>query len=715
MKRRALATALAALCLPLAAQALTPVWSHTLSGSIDGYALGDVDGDGRLEAAVVVRGGTYAPGRSVPGVGSLALVDAGGALRWEVQTGGELAGFPTLADLDGDGRAEVAFCELEAAGRCRVLDGDGRLLWATGPLSYPGMTTVGPAAADVDGDGDLDLVVVSWGGLVAAYDGPSGALLWSYDAWAGYGDLLFGHASVEDLDGDGRKEIVFGGNRQGGLYALDAATGTLLWRRDLWTDLGSTFFASGPALVDLDGDGLLEIVVTLADGWIAAFTSTGADLWALSLPGTFAWSSPAAADLDGDLRPELVAVSTEGTVYLVDAQGTLRTSRALGTESWAGPSLLDADLDGLPEILAASRDTLHLLDGKTLQTEASFTHGAGGLMPTALAADIDGDGRTEVLMGSWLGGELLAFAVPVPSLFAWTQLAGAAAHPGRLDLFGDTFAGKDAFAALSIFRAIATHAASDPSLPGSARRTFAKEVLPELKSGLKKLFKGSPRKAIEEVREAIDGLAQAAAQGAATAHLQKLGARVALQIFQDLLARAQAVLGPTHAEILRAQAAASAALALVAAGRFADAARAVEIAAKRLEKKIRFVGAFCTAPLGEPYGQALCAVQALYGQVGGRHLERAMERLALAQADKALKEMEKAARGLAPPDADRLARIAESVALAYVEDAVQSGLPLRNLAAAQAALADGAARLAAGDPLGAIRRFQSAVRNARPR
>ena len=58
--------------------------------------------------------------------------------------------------------------------------------------------------------------------------GPTGATAWEYDLYQVYQDWPFGHAA-DDIDRDGKLEIVIGGAMRGGLYVLNAESGTVQW------------------------------------------------------------------------------------------------------------------------------------------------------------------------------------------------------------------------------------------------------------------------------------------------------------------------------------------------------------------------------------------------------------------------------------------------------------------------------------------------------
>jgi len=125
---------------------------------VAGLALGDVDGDGRLEIALSTAGNVDL--QRANGL-SLAGFPATPPAQYEL---GAVTTGPALVDVDGDGRQEVT------AGTARgllCLGGDGALLEGF-PLLAPEPLVGTPVAADLDGDGDLDLAALS-SGLVHAW------------------------------------------------------------------------------------------------------------------------------------------------------------------------------------------------------------------------------------------------------------------------------------------------------------------------------------------------------------------------------------------------------------------------------------------------------------------------------------------------------------------------------------------------------------------
>ena len=419
----------ALLLLQQTAFAATPSWTQTLPGPVDGASYGDVDGDGQLEIAVVVRGNP----------GQIVLMSHTGAILWSHTTSPYVVGFPTFGDYDGNGTEEIAYCESGENSPCRVLNADGTVRYSFGSYYYPAISGSGPSAADVTGDGADDIVVLSWGGKAVLVDGKTGALVWTYDAWATHAEVLLGPSTVADIDGDGNLEIVFGGWQNGTLFVLDAATGTEVWPPvSLFGTWGSWFYGNGALVEDLDGDGAREIVVALEGNppSLAAFSPTGGNLWRTPLPASasFAWLTPVASDLDGDGNMEILAQSVDGVLYVLDAHGALLAAPSIGTESWIVPAFIDLDFDLRPEIIAASTSSLLLLDGQSFAELDRYDDAAGGLYPQILVGDLGGDGQVNVVVGSWNSSSIMDFSFSAADVSAWSAFGGGPAHSGAVEL-----------------------------------------------------------------------------------------------------------------------------------------------------------------------------------------------------------------------------------------------------------------------------------------
>ncbi|PCC70081.1 Repeat domain-containing protein [Nannocystis exedens] len=163
---------------------------------------GDVDGDGDADLVYVHQAGllvTHAGGPDGLGAGRSGPFVAEGAIG------------PWLGDVDRDGRLDAML--LSWGGGAHVYPGDGRGGFVDAPRTWPIGWSSGPlATGDVDGDGHGDLVAAAGydGGATlrvchGGADGPRGDCR---DQRLGPAEAAIGGLAVEDVDGDGATDVL---------------------------------------------------------------------------------------------------------------------------------------------------------------------------------------------------------------------------------------------------------------------------------------------------------------------------------------------------------------------------------------------------------------------------------------------------------------------------------------------------------------------------
>lgn len=302
-------------------------------GVVSTPAIGDVDGDGANEVAFgswdfnlyLLRGAT---GAVVPGFPPNPS-GLGHGLRDSIWSS------PALADLDGDGKLEIVIgADTHAEGPpINTPDGGAIHVYRSNGTQFPGFPKYvdqtimsSPAIADLDGDGNLDIVV---GGGVF-YTGAVGRRVYAWrrdgtplPGWPVVTDgQVFSSPALADLTGDGKPEVIVSDEASGG---------------------------SGPFLYAFRGNGALHFKVQ-PKSFFSVTPSIG---------------SPSVADVTGDGKADiLVAVNTEITVigsngeHLTDpgptTAGDPRVSYYTNSAIISGAVVTDLENDGIVDVIAAS-------------------------------------------------------------------------------------------------------------------------------------------------------------------------------------------------------------------------------------------------------------------------------------------------------------------------------------------------------------------------
>ncbi len=317
-----------------------PARDPVLTSGYNAPAFADVDGDGDLDLLVGVIGGAFLPARTA--VDNLFFLEQAGPLDFQVRSrqflttvdvGSESA--PVLADLDGDGDLDLLLAnkldpaDLETS-RVHHFENTGSssrpVFQHRGRLDFRGNFHFSPTLGDLDGDGDLDLLLGTWQDQVRFYrnegtrQAPRFVLVDSAMVKIPRGSNTT--PALGDLDGDGDLDLLIG-----------EGSGTLNYYRNTGTRSAPVFELvseewngidpgrrSAPCLADLDGDGDLDLLVGSESEGIRLYRNTGSRTQpvfthdpTMVLP-VHAYATPAAGDLDGDGVPEILAGGVGGGV-----------------------------------------------------------------------------------------------------------------------------------------------------------------------------------------------------------------------------------------------------------------------------------------------------------------------------------------------------------------------------------------------------------------
>ncbi len=213
-----------------------------------GTTLADINNDGVDEILYGIWNTLYA-------------LNGDGSILWEKPVSGTIILPPTVADLDNDGTLEIILNTGGSpnAGRVYLIDPVGEDLpgW---PLNFDDNWMINaPAVADVDGDGTLDIVtgerVTSVLGLVHAIkmNGTPINANWPVEIAATPAFT----PSIADVDNDGNADVVIAAS-SAGMYVFDNQ-GQVFPGFPVF-DANVNYSYQSPMLADLDNDGDLEII-----------------------------------------------------------------------------------------------------------------------------------------------------------------------------------------------------------------------------------------------------------------------------------------------------------------------------------------------------------------------------------------------------------------------------------------------------------------------
>ena len=343
-----------------------------------------------------------------------ALRGVDGQTLWELASYGDLQIGPppyheAAGDINGDGIPEIVIPLYN--GRVAGIAHDGTVLWISERLEFGGGEYAGaPVLANLDGFDGVEILV---GRTVLS--GQTGLVLsiGAKDRGQNTNPLTsMGYpysqelSTVADLDGDGYPEIIAGNTayrltRNAGVYALQ-----VVWS---WEQMGMPeidWDLSMPdgfsAVGDLNKDGLPEIAYVSA-GYLCTMDPTGHLLRGpIHMSTTCLWGGPPTiADLDGDGAVEII-VASETALTAYTANLTQKWSKSIN-DWWGGMmgvSAADLDGDGILEVMHRDFNKFYILNGKTGEELFSVDSGCGTATQYPVPADVNGDGTLEVILTS---------------------------------------------------------------------------------------------------------------------------------------------------------------------------------------------------------------------------------------------------------------------------------------------------------------------------
>jgi len=432
---------------------LTSFYDSIDVGSTAAPAFGDLNGDSLADLLV----GDFDSGilhfqHTIVGPAAFAFVDT---LRdtsgVKIKPGGIFFS-PALVDVDDDGDNDLwigssldSLSLYENVGSATVPG----FVWRQSVKPPGALSFLTPVLADVDGDSDPDLVFGTNEGYVGFYRNIGSPTVPAYSLVTrqlGLDYIDFGFYSsptFADIDNDGDTDLLVGCS-EGGIHFLQntgtPASPVFTYRTDRFSDVYGGADTS-PSWADLDNDGDLDLVMSTAFNppllFINSGTSANAQLDSVGLLRDSSFNSlsgtrPAMVDIDGDNDIDMFLVDREG-------QGNfLRLYRNVGTASsymfvlepdtirdGSGEiirqfdmrvTFADIDTDGDMDMFLGTGDgvLLYYRNEGTASTPSFVMQSTGfgniytgpGYRCIAAIGDVDNDGDLDIVVGRFQGGLL---------------------------------------------------------------------------------------------------------------------------------------------------------------------------------------------------------------------------------------------------------------------------------------------------------------------
>jgi len=401
---------------------------------------------------------------------------------------------PVIADFNGDGINDIAM--LCSAGFLYAWNGkNGNLLWKPIEIYNSGIASL--MSDDINNDGLSDIITVSKSGMIYIIDGQTGTSI--VQEMLG-GELASLTPAVCDLDSDGRKDVVVVSEEgnihflyspgfpsytkqsefiDGPVYAspvilnrknfsplvvianynskvffIDGATRTKKIV-DLDTTGKAHLVAGAPAVGDINGDGIDEVVVqSNVPQYITAIDTTKFSvLWTYFVEptpqeGLKFNTSPIIADFTGKGINDVLFVSANGSVQILKGNTTYQTGELLwkftipeAKRILSNPASFDFDKDGINEVIFGTEDGRILIaksniKRKEIEIAADVRASNSAITSTPLIADLTGDKKLEILYVNSLESihMLNTNVKTLKNLVVWPMFLGNSQHTGTVSL-----------------------------------------------------------------------------------------------------------------------------------------------------------------------------------------------------------------------------------------------------------------------------------------
>jgi len=372
---------------------LKPGANYGTSGAYQGVAVGDFNGDSKLDIAAVNQSNGGVQIWHGDGTGAFALASFYPTLITEPYT-------VVTGDFNNDGFPDLAVVNLDSLSTSPNITVSVLLNNKTGGFQTATLYSVNSSvgfgedmvAADVNGDGILDLVVAEYNpGVVAVLLG-NGDGTFKPAIVPAFNFNLLGNLALGDLDGDGKLDLAVVVDDPSVGTGLAVAKGNgdgtfqpaVLYSTTLQNINLTQPLPGDVQMVDLNGDGKLDLVYSnLNYGTVGVLYNTGTNSFATGMfydPVEYTAGSNvfalALVDINGDGAVDVVAADNgyAGATVMLNASGNVNT-----VLSSANPAVVSQSVTFTATITAKVRGVTAVPSGSVTFLDGSTSLGSGTL------------------------------------------------------------------------------------------------------------------------------------------------------------------------------------------------------------------------------------------------------------------------------------------------------------------------------------------------
>ncbi|MEO0211988.1 MAG: FG-GAP-like repeat-containing protein [candidate division WOR-3 bacterium] len=362
-------------------------------------AVGDVDNDGVPELIVA---------RQMPGI-IFCLNAMTGAEEWRdtVSNGQQIMAPICLADVSGDGVPEILVGQ-QFNDTLFCYNGNGTIRWRSASLGTLGVSINGISAGNVDGSAGNE-IIVSINDMTAGVArcivclNSSGSVMWKYPSGFLMATASTVTATLGDVTGDGRLDVIVYRGDNNRIVALQGSNGSEIWTYSIPNNsrgYAQSLLFQNLVAWDVTGDGRCEVFLgtggaddtltpdtTSWKSWFICLNSNGSERWKYEIDYWTYDGGGAICDVDRDGVLEFVKTADDGFVYVFPAASG-------GSYEWRYDYY---DQDGVTEWAVDNPIAVGDIDGDACSEIVLL--GSGGLTGGNNITAIDGPG-TGCLLGS---------------------------------------------------------------------------------------------------------------------------------------------------------------------------------------------------------------------------------------------------------------------------------------------------------------------------